>query len=162
MLNRLILKVTKFQLPPPKRLGTVVKNILGGHHAPPPQCQIGSSLWSSTTLIYWPWGLALEVLVSFSILFFNQKQSGKPGSFDGKAHRGTRWHSMQGFGCPFCRKNELRCNWPNRVLYQKELCSCYFFIEMKCILVKFLTYVFGSSMAEILKLKIQRSQFEMM
>ena len=34
MLNRLILKVTKFQLPPPKRLGTVVKNILGGHHAP--------------------------------------------------------------------------------------------------------------------------------
>ena len=24
----------KFQLPPPKRLGTVVKNILGGHHAP--------------------------------------------------------------------------------------------------------------------------------
>ena len=35
MLNRLILKVTKFQLPPPKHLGTVVKNILGGHHAPP-------------------------------------------------------------------------------------------------------------------------------
>ena len=34
MLNRLILKVTKFQLPPPKRFGTVVKNILGGHHAP--------------------------------------------------------------------------------------------------------------------------------
>ena len=39
MLNRLILKVTKFQLPSPKCLGTVVKNILGGHHAPP--CQIG-------------------------------------------------------------------------------------------------------------------------
>ena len=34
MLNRLILKVTKFQLPPPKRLGTVVKNILGDHYAP--------------------------------------------------------------------------------------------------------------------------------
>ena len=28
MLHRLILKVTKFQLPPPKRLSTVVKNIL--------------------------------------------------------------------------------------------------------------------------------------
>ena len=42
MLNRLILKVTKFQLPPPKRLGTVAKNILGGHHAPP--CQIGLNL----------------------------------------------------------------------------------------------------------------------
>ena len=43
MPHRLILKFTKFQLPPPKRLGTVVKNILGGHHAPPPppQCQIG-------------------------------------------------------------------------------------------------------------------------
>ena len=36
MLHRLILKVTKFQLPPPKRLGTVVKNIFGGHHAPSP------------------------------------------------------------------------------------------------------------------------------
>ena len=36
MSHRLILKVTKFQLPPPKRLGTVVKNILGGHHPPPP------------------------------------------------------------------------------------------------------------------------------
>ena len=33
MLNIVILKVTKFQVPPPKRLGTVVKNILGGHHA---------------------------------------------------------------------------------------------------------------------------------
>ena len=36
MPHRLILKVTKFQLSPPKRLGTVVKNILGGHDAPPP------------------------------------------------------------------------------------------------------------------------------
>ena len=44
MPHRLILKVTKFQLPPPKRLGTVVKNILGGHHCPPP-CQIGLSCW---------------------------------------------------------------------------------------------------------------------
>ena len=40
MLNRLILKITMFELPPPKRLGTVVKNILGGHHGPPPR-QIG-------------------------------------------------------------------------------------------------------------------------
>ena len=29
MLHRLILKVTKFQAPPPKRLGTVGKSILG-------------------------------------------------------------------------------------------------------------------------------------
>ena len=36
MLNRLILKVTKFQLPPPKRLGTVVKNIWGAIMPPPP------------------------------------------------------------------------------------------------------------------------------
>ena len=41
MLHRLILKVTKFHLPPPKRLSTVIKNIFGGHHAPPPQCQMG-------------------------------------------------------------------------------------------------------------------------
>ena len=36
MLHRLILKVTKFQLPPPKRLGTMVENNLGGHDASPP------------------------------------------------------------------------------------------------------------------------------
>ena len=36
MLNRLILKVTKFQLPPPKRLGTVVKNIFGRGGIMPP------------------------------------------------------------------------------------------------------------------------------
>ena len=41
MLNRLILKVTKFQLPPPKRLGTVAKNILGCHHGPNP-CQVAN------------------------------------------------------------------------------------------------------------------------
>ena len=42
MPHRLILIVTKFQLPPPTHLGTVVKNILEGHHAPSP-CQIGLS-----------------------------------------------------------------------------------------------------------------------
>ena len=42
MLNRLILKVTKFRLPHPKRLSTVIKNILGSHHGP--QCQIGLSI----------------------------------------------------------------------------------------------------------------------
>ena len=43
MLQRLILKVTKFQLPPRKRLNTVVKNILGGMWAscPPPPFRIG-------------------------------------------------------------------------------------------------------------------------
>ena len=39
MPHRLILKVTKFQLPTPKRFSTVVKNIFfwegGRHHAPP-------------------------------------------------------------------------------------------------------------------------------
>ena len=38
MLHRLMLKVTKFQLPTPKRLGTVGRNILGAIVAP---CQIG-------------------------------------------------------------------------------------------------------------------------
>ena len=36
MLHRLILKVTKLQLPPPKRLGTVIKNHFGGLSCPPP------------------------------------------------------------------------------------------------------------------------------
>ena len=35
MLYRLILKATKFQLPAPERLSTVVKNISGGHHGLP-------------------------------------------------------------------------------------------------------------------------------
>ena len=41
MLHGLIFKATKFQLPTPKRLKTVVKNILGGGIMPLPQCQIG-------------------------------------------------------------------------------------------------------------------------
>ena len=43
MPHRLILKVTKFELHPPKRSGIVVKNICGGggEHGPP--CQIGLS-----------------------------------------------------------------------------------------------------------------------
>ena len=49
MLDRLILKVTKFQFPSTKRLSTVVKNILGGHYAPP--CQIGlSNVWLSSDI----------------------------------------------------------------------------------------------------------------
>ena len=36
MPHRLMLKVSKFKLTPPKRLGTVTKNILESHHAPPP------------------------------------------------------------------------------------------------------------------------------
>ena len=35
MPHRIMLKATNLQLPSPKRLRTVVKNILGGHHAPP-------------------------------------------------------------------------------------------------------------------------------
>ena len=39
MLHRLILKVTKFQLPTPKHFSTVVKNFFGGASWPP-SCQI--------------------------------------------------------------------------------------------------------------------------
>ena len=49
MLNRLILKVTKFQLPPPKHLGTVVKNILGGHHGPPMSNRVKGGVDTLTT-----------------------------------------------------------------------------------------------------------------
>ena len=46
MLHRLILKVTKFQLPPIKRLSTVIKNIFlegggGGGGCQMPPCQLG-------------------------------------------------------------------------------------------------------------------------
>ena len=46
MFHRLILKVTKFQLPPPKRLSTVVENIFGRASCLPP-CQIGLSCQES-------------------------------------------------------------------------------------------------------------------
>ena len=36
MLHRLILKVTKFQRPTPKRFITVVEKTMGAHHAPSP------------------------------------------------------------------------------------------------------------------------------
>ena len=42
------------------------------------------------------------------------------------------------------------------------MCSCYLYIEMKCTLVRFLTYEIGSSLAEIAKMKIQGSQIKMM
>ena len=56
MPHRLILKVTKFQLPPPKRFGTVVKNILGGHHAPPPMSNRVNSRRHRRIRFKGPWG----------------------------------------------------------------------------------------------------------
>ena len=50
MPNRLILKVTKFQLLPPKRLGTVVKNILGAIMPPPLMSNGVKEVSSSMTL----------------------------------------------------------------------------------------------------------------
>ena len=43
MLKKVILKVTKFQLATQKCFCTVVKNILGDYHSPPPPISIGSS-----------------------------------------------------------------------------------------------------------------------
>ena len=51
MLNGLILKVTKFQLPPPKHLGRVVKNIFGGHHGPPMSNRVNPN-WSRLFLLF--------------------------------------------------------------------------------------------------------------
>ena len=54
MLNRLILKVAKFQLPPPKRLGTVVKNILGGPSWPLPKSnRVKPFLQLSSAIFLW-------------------------------------------------------------------------------------------------------------
>ena len=64
MLHRLISKITKFQLPPPKRLSIVVKNILGAI-MPPPPCQVGLKLTTQEG-IYGSW-LKLNVSV-FEIL----------------------------------------------------------------------------------------------
>ena len=63
MLHRLILKVTKFHFPPPKRLCTVVKTFWRGHHTPSQMlnmveagwsqliAQIHKSLWHESTFL---------------------------------------------------------------------------------------------------------------
>ena len=64
---------------------------------------------------------------------------------------------MQSFGGPFHSKI-LFCNlswdWPNRRL--KEVSSCHLFIEIKYTLVKFLKYVIGSSLVDIVKIENTR------
>ena len=61
---------------------------------------------------------------------------------------------MQSFGGPF-HSFLLTCNlswdWPNRRLQLKEVSSCHFFIEIKYTLVKFLKYVLGSSLVDVVK-----------
>ena len=49
MQHILILKVTKFQLPRVRRLGTMVKNILGDHHAPPMSYRVKDTYFGSRT-----------------------------------------------------------------------------------------------------------------
>ena len=63
MLHRLILKVIKFQIPPPKRLSTVVKNILGVHHAPPMSNRVIAGL--ETYLILYPQNSSIPSAVNF-------------------------------------------------------------------------------------------------
>ena len=62
---------------------------------------------------------------------------------------------MQSFGGP-SKKNNLSWDWPNGRLSQKEVCSYHLFIEMKCTLMRFPTYVTGSSLAEIVKIENTR------
>ena len=66
---------------------------------------------------------------------------------------------MQSFGGLFHSKIftcNLSWDWPDRfktVTEEKEVYSCYLFIEMKCTLVKFPKYAIGSSLAEIVKIE---------
>ena len=53
---------------------------------------------------------------------------------------------MQSFGGPF-----HSWNWPNKRLKQKEVCTCYLFIEQECTLVRSPMYVIGSSLLEIVE-----------
>ena len=75
------------------------------------------------------------------------------GDFGGNAHRGTRWYSMQSFGGPFHSK----ITWAGTGLIEgcnRRKCFYCLFIEMECILLRFPTYVIGSSLAEIVKIII--------
>ena len=78
-----------------------------------------------------------------------------PDDFGGNAHRGTRWHLMQSFGGPFHSK----VTWTGAGLIEacnRRKCFYRLFIEMECILLRFLTYVIGSSLAEIVKIENTR------
>ena len=69
--------------------------------------------------------------------------------------QGARWHSTQSFGRPFHSK----ISWAGTVLiedYNKRNCVLGIYIEMKCTVVRFPTYVTGSSLAEIVKIENTR------
>ena len=88
------------------------------------------------------------------------KTISKPGDFGGNAHRGTTYHSMQSFGGPFHSKTTSAGTGLKEGCNRRKCFYCLF-IEMECILLRFPTYVIGSSSAEIAK-KIQGSQIKMM
>ena len=67
----------------------------------------------------------------------------------------TRWHSMQSFGGPFHSK----ITWTGTGLIEgcnRRKCFYCLFIEMECILLRFPTYVIGSSLAKIVKIENTR------
>ena len=104
---------------------------------------------------------SISELFKYSMLGFDAlhyiDQENIPGDFGGNAHKGTRWHSMQSFGGLFHSK----ITWVGTGL--TEGCTEEsIFIEMECILLRFPTYVIGSSLAEIVKIEIHGSQIKMM
>ena len=90
-----------------------------------------------------------EVLLDLSA-HRSENQKEYPGDFGGNAHRGTMWHSVQGFGGPFHSKITWAGAGPTERCNRKKCFYCLF-IEMECILPRFPTYEIGSSLAEIVK-----------
>ena len=70
MLHRLRLKVTKFQLPPPKRLSTVVKRF-GGGGIMASSCQIRLMHNQGKAKIYENWEVVLHYLIIYGERLLN-------------------------------------------------------------------------------------------
>ena len=75
--------------------------------------------------------------------------------FGGNAHRGTRSHSIQTFGGPFHSKMTGAGTGLIEGCNRRKCFNCLF-IELECILLRFLTYAIGSSLAEIVKIENTR------
>ena len=85
MLHRLILKVKKFQLPPPNRLSTVVKNMSGAIMPPPPMSDRVNVIHLRPVPVY---RISTFVFLVLKV-HFNQSRAFKFQNFGGK-------HALEG------------------------------------------------------------------
>ena len=144
MLHRLILKVTKLQLPLSKRLSTVVKNIFGGGVSCPPMSNRVNFISLS------------KKKDNRKMLYCSENSSAEltlENWLKNSMHKVIRWFWWER------SQGHSKITWVGTSLIEgcnrRKPFYCLF-IEMECILLRFLTYVIGSSLEEIVKIENTR------